>query len=804
MPAETGLESLRVVDFSFGIAGAYCTQLLSDAGADVVKVEPPEGDPWRSWSAGDAAESTVDPVRARRCSASSTTASGRCVGRPGERGVDELVAGGRRRASTASRPTSSTRPAARARTRGSSCCSITPYGRTGPYAGRPNTEFIVQAESGGLDRPGSAPTRCRSGRRPHQRVAGGHVRRGRGRGRGPVRARLTGHGEHIDFSVMEVMTIAGGSYAELAYQLRREPAGHDACTGPSRRRRSSRRSTATSASAPTAAPSSTASCSSSSAPTSSATSSWPCSSERQQRWTEWNEARPRVDDAAHHRRDRAARERAADPGRAGARAARPSSTATTSSRATCSSTTRPARSRCRAGRGAWTTTDPPPPRPSPRLGEHTGTIEARPPARPAAPIGDRRLPLAGVRVLDLTAWWAGPIAAGMIAALGADVIHVESVGRIDGMRTTGAPDGSDGAWWERSAHYLCSNTNKRDLTLDLAHRDGLRAPAAARSRESDAVLENFSPRVLGELRPRVGADPGDQPALHPRAHARVRAVGPVARQRRVRADDGAGHAASRGSPGTPTTSPASSAARATRTRACTPRSRSWSGSPTATRPGLGCLLEVTMVEGALERRRRAGDRDDRVRQPARTRRQPQPARRAAGPVPRAGSTTSGWRSRSRPTSSGAGCVPRSASPSGRPIRRSTTYAGRRARHDELDDGSREWCARARRRTRRPSCSSRTACPPRRRRDPRLMFDNPQLQHRGFYEEIDHPVVGRKLLPGLPFRFASIDERLAADGSPARTAARRAQPRDPRRDLGVDDDDAGRARAPREVIGTRPR
>ena len=48
--------------------------------------------------------------------------------------------------------------------------------------------------------------------------------------------------------------------------------------------------------------------------------------------------------------------------------------------------------------------------------------------------------------------------------------------------------------------------------------------------------------------------------------------------------------------------------------------------------GRGCLLEVTMVEGALERRRRARAGSDRLRQPARTRRQPQPQRRAAGPV----------------------------------------------------------------------------------------------------------------------------------------------------------------------------
>ena len=56
----------------------------------------------------------------------------------------------------------------------------------------------------------------------------------------------------------------------------------------------------------------------------------------------------------------------------------------------------------------------------------------------------------------------------------------------------------DGPWWERSPHYLCSNTNKRGLTLDLGTDDGLALlrPLIA---ESDAVLENFSPRVLGNF-----------------------------------------------------------------------------------------------------------------------------------------------------------------------------------------------------------------------------------------------------------------------------------------------------------------
>ena len=45
------LRDLRVIDFSTGIAGAYCTKLFADAGADNVKVEDPAGDPLRRWSA---------------------------------------------------------------------------------------------------------------------------------------------------------------------------------------------------------------------------------------------------------------------------------------------------------------------------------------------------------------------------------------------------------------------------------------------------------------------------------------------------------------------------------------------------------------------------------------------------------------------------------------------------------------------------------------------------------------------------------------------------------------------------------
>ena len=49
------LDGYTVIDMSVGIAGGYCTKLLADGGATVIKVESPEGDPLRRWSASGAA-----------------------------------------------------------------------------------------------------------------------------------------------------------------------------------------------------------------------------------------------------------------------------------------------------------------------------------------------------------------------------------------------------------------------------------------------------------------------------------------------------------------------------------------------------------------------------------------------------------------------------------------------------------------------------------------------------------------------------------------------------------------------------
>ena len=43
------LAGLRVVEIAGDIAGPYCTKLLADLGAEVIKIEPPTGDPLRDW-----------------------------------------------------------------------------------------------------------------------------------------------------------------------------------------------------------------------------------------------------------------------------------------------------------------------------------------------------------------------------------------------------------------------------------------------------------------------------------------------------------------------------------------------------------------------------------------------------------------------------------------------------------------------------------------------------------------------------------------------------------------------------------
>jgi crotonobetainyl-CoA:carnitine CoA-transferase CaiB-like acyl-CoA transferase len=117
-------------------------------------------------------------------------------------------------------------------------------------------------------------------------------------------------------------------------------------------------------------------------------------------------------------------------------------------------------------------------------------------ARVEAPDAMGERPLAGVKVLDFTAFWAGPAATAWLCAMGADVIKVEAVQRPDGIRFSAAVRPSqDPKFYEMSALFHASNLGKRGITLDLGQPEGLEI-ARQLIANADVVVENFTPRVL--------------------------------------------------------------------------------------------------------------------------------------------------------------------------------------------------------------------------------------------------------------------------------------------------------------------
>ncbi|BBY57564.1 CaiB/BaiF CoA-transferase family protein [Mycolicibacterium sarraceniae] len=138
-------------------------------------------------------------------------------------------------------------------------------------------------------------------------------------------------------------------------------------------------------------------------------------------------------------------------------------------------------------------------------------MSATPPLPPALPpvLGDTEspwqprdskaqrtgLPLAGVRIVDLTAFWAGPTATHLLAMLGAEVVKIESVQRPDGMRFAGGFREDVERWWEYSWVFHGVNSGKRSITLDLGSEEGRRLFGRMVA-GADVVVENFTPRVM--------------------------------------------------------------------------------------------------------------------------------------------------------------------------------------------------------------------------------------------------------------------------------------------------------------------
>lgn len=95
-------------------------------------------------------------------------------------------------------------------------------------------------------------------------------------------------------------------------------------------------------------------------------------------------------------------------------------------------------------------------------------------------------PLAGLRVLELGSFIAGPFAGQLLADLGAEVIKIESPGPGDPMRRWGTLLEGRSIWWSQLAR------SKRLVALDLRTPHG-RAVARRLAVGCDVVLENFTP-----------------------------------------------------------------------------------------------------------------------------------------------------------------------------------------------------------------------------------------------------------------------------------------------------------------------
>ena len=121
--------------------------------------------------------------------------------------------------------------------------------------------------------------------------------------------------------------------------------------------------------------------------------------------------------------------------------------------------------------------------------------------------------LAGLKVLDLSRVLAGPWASQLLGDLGADVIKVEKPGDGDDTRAWGPPwlgDG-EGKPTTDAAYFLCTNRNKRSLTVDITRPEG-QAIVRELAAQSDVVLENFKVGGLNAY----GLDYASLSALNPR------------------------------------------------------------------------------------------------------------------------------------------------------------------------------------------------------------------------------------------------------------------------------------------------
>jgi crotonobetainyl-CoA:carnitine CoA-transferase CaiB-like acyl-CoA transferase len=495
------LRGYAVVDLGSGIASGYCGLLLAGAGADVVKLEPPEGEPLRSWSATpgrplpgeDGAlfqflSSSKESVRVDPGSADERASAARLIA-----DADAVI--WTPGTSLAAEPDFA--PAAiRRRSPALDVLAMSPFGLEGSWKDKPATEFTLQAWAGAIGHRGEpAHPPLHVGGRLGEWVTGlfGAV----GLLAARQRSLASGSGQLIDVSMLEAISFA---------MTMMHPMTVWSVTG---RPMAPRRSTPLPGIEPTK-------------------DGWVgFMVVTAQQWfdfctlvehPEWAEPYLLSTERDGHRAEIRAAIRDWTMVRTTEEIVERASLFRVPATSVGNGATVPEHEHVAAEsifvrnpRGGFLQPIPPyrlssgastreygaPPRLGEQTAEYAAGLRREQPERAPSPGGDEVGSewLRGLRVADFTAFWAGPIVGHILSMLGADVIHLESCQRPNGTRNMFSNAESD-QWWERAPLFQATSTNKRDVTLDLNDERG-RAIARRLALSCDVVVENYSPRVFG-------------------------------------------------------------------------------------------------------------------------------------------------------------------------------------------------------------------------------------------------------------------------------------------------------------------
>lgn len=777
------LQSLNVIDFSTGIAGAYASKLLADAGADVIKVEPVGGDPLRRRAVYGEALDGNDSALFRFLNASKRSIVGgsedesiRALVREADLVIESDVPAGIDIASWRQSFPDLT------------VLSVTPYGRVGPWADRPATEFTVQAEGGSIawrGRVDEVPFQV--GGRLIEWCAGlfGAV----GALAAVIRARVTGLGEHVDASWLAAATFASTLGLAVEHSFSGKPELSDA---------------ARVLECPSIEPTKDGFVGFMTGTRQQfddfllmierddllGNESWAVGPMRYRRVDEWNElTRPWF---ASHTTDEIVE--LASALRIPVARVNSGQTVLAEEQFTVRNAFGPSPD------GEFVQPMPsykidcirPCPRGrAPRLGQHQGAAFEKPHRRSASSTGAS--PFEGLKVIDATAVWAGPSVGHLFGALGADVIHVESIQRPDMIRGAAMSHRDDPNWWEWSPSFFQINTNKRDLTLDLGSAQG-RDLFEKLIRTCDVLVENFSPRVFdsfGFTRERVKE-------LNPNAvFVRMPAFG---LDGPWRDNVGMAQTMEQMSGLAWVTGHADGDAPRIPRGPCDPIAGYHAAFATLValwariHSGSGAFVEAAMVEAALN-----VTAELTVEYGAYGKLIERDGNRSHDAAPQGLYACQGfeqWLALSVCTDAQWEALRQLlGSPQWTDDPALATLEGRRAAHDRIDVELQSW-ARDRDLNAAVDVLVAAGIPAGRATDPRLTGTHPQLAALGFFEEVDHPVVGSHPVSTLPFRYSSVDKWIH---QPAPTLGQHS--REILRDLlGVDDpqiDDLER----RRVTGT---